>query len=216
MGKGQVLDIAIEKQRKELEQCEERIERGLDDAYSALKSIFDNKLYKAEYKSFKDYCERRWGYSKSRAHQLIDHSRIVEKLKADGVEIIPTSEAQTRALVKLRRSSKSDEDFLEKAETAWRIAVDTAPRKLDVPQVSGEHVESAMSQFGIHGRKSKPKEDAAVTELRNILTKLCHCEAVQSSGGHEFVQKYGDSAFPNDFFSAFDWLQECAESISSG
>jgi hypothetical protein len=196
---------------RELRECEHTIEQSTQDAWQALKKIHDKRLYVADgYGSFESYCEKRWAYSKSRAYQLIDHVKIVEHLKATGVEFLPGSESDTRPLQKMRRKAKNETDFLNKAAEAWQIAVDTAPKRFDVPNVTAQHVESAMSHFGIHGRKSPPKEQFIAQEIRGALGKLSQCSALKLSG-HDFVEKYGSGPFPKDFHKIVDWLTECAE-----
>lgn len=196
-------------------ECERLLEESLDIGYHSLRRIHEEKLYRYDgYSSFKEYCEQRWGWSKTHAHRLIDYSKVVERLKADGMDHIP-SEGQIRPIMKLRRVSKDEDDFLQKASGAVQMVVDKAPQYASVPRVTAQHTESVLSHFGISGRKSKPKEAPCVTELKTLLMKLAHCEAFQSGDGYDFVKKHGDKAFPNDFFDLVQWLQECAEVIGN-
>lgn len=199
-----------------LVECERLVESSLENGYNALRRIHDEKLYKADgYSSFKNYVEQRWGWSKTHAHRLIDYSKIVERLKQDGVDHVP-SEGQLRPLTKLKRSSKSEEDFVQKAAGAARIAIDTAPQRDSVPRVTAQHVESTMSHFGIHGRKAKPKEDEAVTELRGLLTKLLHCKAMTKyPDPDDFVEAHGDGAFPNRFTELVAYLVGLAGKVQA-
>src|SRR5690242_1873908 len=110
----------------QLAACEAKIQAALDGAWRALRQIHDDKLYKvAGHKSFEDYCEKRWGYSKSHAYRLIDHAKIVDQLKSEGAEILPAGEGVTRPLQKLRRISKSEDDFTQRVSEAWQIVQDT-------------------------------------------------------------------------------------------
>lgn len=194
-----------------LRACEQRIDTAQADAWHALRQIHDEKLYTADgYSSFKEYVEQRYGYSKSRAYQFIDHAKIVDYLKSEGVTFLPGGEGLTRPLTKLRRISKSEDDFLQRAAVTWKIASDTAPKAFDVPLVTTQHVESTMGQYGIYRNAKKTGEAAVVSELRGLLTKLLHCEALKISGT-DFVEKHGSKAFPNDFRNLVDWLMECAE-----
>jgi hypothetical protein len=209
--RNQVRELTDIRGLRSLRDCEDQIERSLDTAWHALREIHDRQLYVDEgYGSFKAYCEKRWGYSKSRAHQLIDYTKIVDHLKANGVEFLPSGEGQVRPIMKLRRKSKNEEDFLDRAAEAWQIATDTAPKKQDVPQVTGDHVESTMAHFGIYGRKSAPKPNAVREELKSALYKLASCQAMKMSG-HDFVEQHGSGAFPKGFHGLVDWLTECAE-----
>jgi hypothetical protein len=196
-----------------LRECEYRIEHAYDDAWHALKQIHDDKLYKADgYTSFKDYVEQRWGYSKSRAHRLIDHVKIVEYLKEQGVEALPTSEAHTQALTKLRRISKSEDDFLQRAGEAWEIAKDTAPKSFDVPRVTADHIESTMSQYGIYRNAKRKNPDEDADELRERLTKLAQCEAFKTTP-ESFAKKFGKKCVPSKFYERLSWLNGLAEAL---
>ena len=195
----------------ELRECESRIDSAYDDAWHSLKRIHDGKLYRGDgYKSFKDYVEQRWGYSKSRAHRLIDHVKIVEYLKEQGVTSLPTSEAHTEALTKLRRTSKSEEDYLQRAGNAWEMAVDSAPRQFDVPRVTADHVESSMQHFGVYRNAKKTSPSAAATELRELLTKIGQSDAMKLTPA-AFVKQFEAKGFPSTFPRIVDWLVKCAE-----
>jgi hypothetical protein len=199
-----------------LQECEVIIEQALDSAYNALRRIHDDKLYKAAgYKTFETYTESRWGYSKTRAYQLIDHSKIVEQLKSEGVEFLPTGEGLTRPLQKLRRISKNEDEFKQRVSEAWQIASDTAPKKFDVPQVTVQHVESSMSQFGLYrnAKSTSSSSNAAAIEIRAILTKLSQCDALKMTSG-AFMKRFGLKGFPSNFSSIVDWLIGCAEIAS--
>jgi hypothetical protein len=196
-----------------LRSCEYKIDRAYDDAWHALKEIHDDNLFKVDgYKTFKDYVEQRWGYSKTRAHQLIDHVKIVEYLKEQGVESLPTSEAHTRAITKLRRISKSEDDFLQRAGNAWEMAKDTAPKKFDVPQVTADHVESTMEHFGVYRQTRAPSSSAAATDLRALLTKIAQGDAVKMTPD-AFVKRFNDRGFPNEFVKVLTWLNAAAELV---
>lgn len=193
-----------------LQECEYRIDRAYDDAWHALKEIHDGKLYKAAgYTSFKDYVEQRWGYSKSRAHRLIDHVKIVEYLKEQGVDTLPTSEAHTTALTKLRRISKGEDDFLQRAGNAWEMAVDTAPKQFDVPKVTADHVESSMAHFGVYrnAKRKNPHEDA--DEISAALAKVTQCKAFQMTPA-AFYAKHGKKGCPSQFYQLVSWLNAYA------
>lgn len=42
----------------------------------ALATIRDRRLYRAEFRTFEEYCRERWGFSRRRAYQLIACARI--------------------------------------------------------------------------------------------------------------------------------------------
>lgn len=84
-------------------------------------------LYKNEYQSFKDYCEKAVYYPVWRANQVIDSANIAIKLIKLGFNIIPQNEAQARLLIKL-----NDEQLIEK----WQEVLNTyKPHKITANRI---------------------------------------------------------------------------------
>jgi hypothetical protein len=204
------LEVEVQEQ---LRDCERRIDAAQTDAWDALRKIHEDKLYKVDgYSSFKDYVESRWGLSKTHAHRLIDHSKIIEYLKAEGTGFMPGGEGLTRPLTKLRRTAKSEDDFLQKASEAWRIASDTSPKAFDVPQVTVQHVESTLGQFGLYRNVKSSSGPSVAAELRALLTKIGKSDALKMAP-EEFVKRFADKGLPSDFFRILDWMRGCAELV---
>ena len=81
------------------------IRRGLIQVWevaAALADIREQKQYKdAGFKTFEEYCETRWNFSRVYAHHLMAGVGVVENVKSETltrVNILPTQEAQTRAI----------------------------------------------------------------------------------------------------------------------
>lgn len=199
-----------------LRDCEDRIDCATDDAWHALRTIHDDKLYKSDgYGSFQQYVEQRWGYSKSRAYQMIDHAKIIDRLKSEGVGFLPGGEGLTRPFAKFRRKyGKDDEEsFLQASSEAWRAASDSAPKAFDVPQVTVEHVESTMERLGLYRNVKSTSKASAAAELRALFTKVGKSDALKMTP-EEFVKRFADKGFPSDFFQILDWMRGCAELIT--
>lgn len=72
-----------ELETKDFQSFEKVIAKGLQTFYdvgNALSAIRDKKLYRNSFKTFEDYCLKRWGMSKPRAYQLIQAADITENL----------------------------------------------------------------------------------------------------------------------------------------
>jgi hypothetical protein len=109
-------------ERSALEAYERTIEAGLQtfiEVGRALLAIRDGKLYRADYGTFEEYCQRRWGVSRPYAYQLMDASVVVENVSAIA-DIIPINEAQARPLTRLDPEAQRQ---------VWREVVDTAPAR---------------------------------------------------------------------------------------
>lgn len=93
-----------------LAELEEVIERGLTtfvDVGNALLSIRDERLYRAEYATFEDYCRERWGLSQPRAYQLMDAAGVVSTMVESGLEP-PTNERQVRELGRVPEERRAE------------------------------------------------------------------------------------------------------------
>lgn len=193
-----------------LADCERKIEAALDSAWQALRKIHDDKLYKvAGYKSFEAYCEARWGYSKTHAYRLIDYSKLIDHLRAEGISA-PLSEGVARPLMKLERISKNYDDFVQRATEAIQIAQDTAPKKFDVPQLTTQHVESAMQHFGIYRNAKRKNPDEIADELSDALARVSQTEAFKM-GADKFHEQFGLKGCPSLFYEVAEFIGGYAE-----
>lgn len=62
--------------------------------------IRDNRLYRESHGTFEEYCKGKWGFSKSRANQLISASEVADNLTTTVAKEIP--ERQLRPLTKIK------------------------------------------------------------------------------------------------------------------
>lgn len=66
---------------------------------NALSEIRDDKLYRAKFDTFEDYCKVRWGMSRIHAHRMMESAEVMELLPIGNK---PTTESQARELVPLK------------------------------------------------------------------------------------------------------------------
>lgn len=66
----------------DLQTLEARIRSSALDAAEALREIHDRELWRPKFKNFVEYCEKRWGWSKSHAYRLIQASETAKALPA--------------------------------------------------------------------------------------------------------------------------------------
>jgi len=135
-------------EQKELTQLEWIIEVNLKSFYKvgmALMRIRDGRLYRENHKTFEEYCRDRWGFTKSRANQLISATSVYYNLTT--TVVIP--ERQLRPLISLEP---------EQQQEVWKEAVDTAPEG----KVTAEHVTKVVNQIKGKETQSIEKEDSDV------------------------------------------------------
>ena len=79
----------------DLAKCEADIDRGGNLILNALMAIRNGRLYRAEYSSFEDYCETRWGMTRSYAYRLMNHGCVLDNITADD-DLSPMGDILTR------------------------------------------------------------------------------------------------------------------------
>lgn len=145
-------------ERNELAGYEQVIERGLQTFYEvgqALMDIRDKSLYREYHTTFEAYCNDRWGMSGRRAYQLIDASLVFNNVNSSS-HLPPTTEAQTRPLVKLQP---------EQQREVWQAVVDAVGEG----KITAAHVEATVKRIQNvnQGLLSFP------IEYRESIEKLC-------------------------------------------
>jgi hypothetical protein len=127
-------------EQTELAEQETIIERGLEtfvEVGAALMHIRESRLYRAEYATFEDYCQDRWGMVASRARQLIGAAQVAGNLESVTTGNGPASERQTRPLTSL----EPDDQRL-----AWQLATETAPQDSNGNgKITANHVQTVVN-----------------------------------------------------------------------
>jgi len=93
-------------------QCERVIEQGKQtfiEVGTALCRIRDERLYRAEFGSFNEYCEARWGWSDNYARRLISAANIAQSVPIGTV----STASQARELANVEPAKRAE--VLEKA-----------------------------------------------------------------------------------------------------
>lgn len=89
-------------EQNELERCEVVIKQGLEtfiEVGTALMTIRDKRLYRANHATFEDYCRGVWGMARNYANKMIAAAQVVQNLELG--TIVPTTESQARPLAGL-------------------------------------------------------------------------------------------------------------------
>jgi hypothetical protein len=140
-----------------LRQCEEQIEAGLHSFIvvgNALCMIKDQRLYRAQFSSFEEYCQSKWGIGRQYAYRLIAAGQVVRRLSPNSDAIpLPANESQVRPLINL--------DELH-AFRAWNRAVQNAG---SCPVTAGD-VKAAIQELGM-GVPKRKNLDAGKPDLNS-------------------------------------------------
>jgi len=141
----------------DFQQLEQTVARGLETFYKvgiALAKIRDNEYYNPPYKAFQEYLEKRWGYTRQRASQLILAAKETAHLSTTVDEnLIPKNERAIRELLTIK-----DE---------LRVPVLKAAHKLRKgSDITTEEITEAIKQVPGASRPKKPKKAAAKPAIK--------------------------------------------------
>ena len=132
----------------DLEKCEAVIRQHLSAFFevgNALLEIQRKKLYRAEFKTFEDYCHKRWDMSRFYAYRHIQGAEVVSHLLTIGNIPLPQNEAQVRPLVSMP---------LKQAKKTWMKVLAESEGKA----ITGKMVEKAAKQSGKVKKRGSRKE----------------------------------------------------------
>ncbi|GAB4536473.1 MAG: hypothetical protein Tsb0014_24270 [Pleurocapsa sp.] len=132
-------ELSFEDERDKLK-LEREVERAFYRAGCALRELRDRRLYRSTHKTFKEYCQDRFGFTRRRSDYLIGAAEVVDNLSGEPepeqkrepmVLILPTSERQCRPLTKLEP---------EQQREIWHKAVESSKGKVPSGKVVAELV----------------------------------------------------------------------------
>lgn len=137
----------------ELVHCETVIDEGMKtfvEVGTALLTVREKRLYRAEHRTFEEYCRERWGMNRDYANKMISAAKVVGNLDTI-VSTIPATESQARPLTSLPP---------EQQQEAWAKAVETAPGG----KVTAAHVKSVVADMA----RAAATADAVSPEIDGV------------------------------------------------
>ncbi len=132
-------ELSLDDERDRLK-LEREVERAFYKAGCALRELRDRRLYRSTHRTFKEYCQDRFGFTRRRSDYLIGAAEVVDNLSSKAepmlkreplVLILPTSERQCRPLTTLEP---------EKQKEVWRKAVEMSKGKVPSGKVVSDLV----------------------------------------------------------------------------
>jgi hypothetical protein len=164
-------------EKDQLARCETVIQMKLMAFYEvglALAEINRQRLYRAEYRSFEEYCRTRWDMSRIHAFRLLKAAEVHQALLPIGNIPLPQNEAQVRPLTALSP---------DKVKVIWRRAI----KKAGAGKITAKLVRSVISE-------SESPRAAAIShpcsEWQHQLNGLLHKARLANRSGklHEVSQ----------------------------
>ena len=147
----EVVEELSEDELKERHQLELKVERAFVEAGRALKLLRDKRLYRDRYKTFEEYCQHRFGFTRRHVNYLIAGSQVFDNLEmgTNSSQILPTSETQVRYLTKFEPDEQRE---------IWQQAIETVGGgKVPTARVVKDIVESL---------KEKPLPQIPISYMR--------------------------------------------------
>jgi len=154
-------------EESKLVELESTIEDGLDtfvEVGSALAAIRDSRLYRGEFGTFEEYCDKRWKLARRQAYRLIDAAAVVGNV-SHGTQTPPTSERQVRPLVALPPVEQP---------AAWQRANEIA--EAEGAPLRARHVEQAVQErkprAPKHDIEAPPPDATLIESWRSELVRM--------------------------------------------
>lgn len=111
------IDVLTAPEQEQLILHETRIEQGFKTFFAevgdALSTIQENRLYRAQFASFEEYCQHRWAIGADYARKLIRAAGTLNNLLQGNVSTLPSTESQARELAKLTEPAQQIEAWLD-------------------------------------------------------------------------------------------------------
>lgn len=194
-------DLLSASEAERLTERERVIERGLTtfvDVGNALLSIRDERLYRAEFASFEDYCQGRWSLSRPRAYELMSAAGVVSAMADTGLPA-PDNERQARELARVPEDRRAQvwQQTIERTAgkptgAAIRETYEPTPDPLP-PEIAQQQIEPRVEDVispDARERNAHEREEQKFRELHSRELAKCvwllaeraqHVDAV----GHE-------------------------------
>lgn len=125
-----------ESEQARLGELEQTVRVGLKtfvEVGAALLEIRDQRLYRAGYASFEEYCRQELGFSRQRGHQMIQAAEVSTMVdvpnEAQARELVPLVDDPPALLEALAEAGQDGPATAEKIRTAVEKRVPRAPRK---------------------------------------------------------------------------------------
>ena len=153
--------LTLEEENERL-RLERQVERAFYQAGLALQTLRDQKLYRSTHKTFQEYCQDRFNFSRSYSYRLINAVEIVDNIsknvanwQQNSNNILPTTESQVRPLKSLPSA--------ELQSIAWSKAVEKALGRVPTAKI----VKEVVQQLKNKGHTHKPEPTKRFVPLKN-------------------------------------------------
>ncbi|MEW6304394.1 MAG: hypothetical protein AB1705_13030 [Verrucomicrobiota bacterium] len=198
--KGTIVPLSDQEQA-ELQTHEATIQRGLEgfaQAGLALAAIRERRLYRAEFRTFEEYCRVKWRMTARRARQIWAAAAVVQGLNGNNCSVLPATESQARPLTALPPEQRA---------AVWAQAVETAPGG----RVTAAHVQSVVdARRGATSPQASPPKAERVTDAGTREERLRETVEAAIAKTRELLDTIGtaDSVAAAEVATALQGLEQ--------
>ena len=200
----EVVEELSAEEESDRQRLELKIERAFHESGKALTELRSRRLYRSTHKTFEEYCQERFGFTRAAAYYLISAAEVMNNLISECqqiVDILPTKENQCRPLVKLKP---------EEQAIVWQKAVEQVGGKVPPARIVRE---VALHHLGIVDRLKQKHQSPPEFTPGDVV----EIKALKRSPLHPFngmwgtIEHVGSFSYTVRIGIARD-LQQCKES----
>src|SRR5262245_4919807 len=190
----------------EMEQCRDSIRRDFRRFGELLRKVRDEKLYLESDPTltFEAYCERRWDFTRQRAHQMIEASKAVENLSTV-VDQISTAQNEWQARNLLHPPKEQPREFFNN-EATWEYPYKYTPESELTPyhlERRGEYKSEILQ--AAREIKAEQAEERRTERIAKVV-ELAQVAPLNTVGRFPLI--YADPPWQYDFISVDAWKVE--------
>ena len=163
-------ELSLDDERDRLK-LEREVERAFYKAGCALRELRVRRLYRSTHRTFQEYCQDRFGFTRRRSDYLIGAAEVVDNLSSKVepkpkrepmVLVLPTSERQCRPLTKLEPKQQRE---------IWREAVESSRGKVPSGKVVSDLVAKIQGKSKLKKRRvSSSKKNENHKQLKEGIS----------------------------------------------
>ncbi len=165
---------------KRLIELEKTVEAGRQTFIAvgtALAEIRDTRLYKADFATFDEYCDKRWGFTRAHAHRLIEAASLAKEMSPVGdipnertARELARVPAVERAIVVKAATAKANS--AGRKMTSKDISQAALPRPATVSAVLVEPSSEAESPQPDSSEPTSPSTESMLRRLWGVATPV--------------------------------------------
>lgn len=157
----------------DLESVIKRGQKTFIEVGNALEEIRDERLYRASYQDFDEYCMAKWGWGYKRAHQLITSASVAKSLQNNtkmSTMVDISNERQARELAKIEPESR--EAVLEAISSSGGTITAKTIKNAAKASVDAVRVDSCKNEIPAKMLPTWDRADSEASEGMAMVSKL--------------------------------------------